>query len=74
MHPDGSGRKQITHFAPGTHVASASFSPNGSSIVFSKGPEGGNIDVFTMRLDGSHMRRITRSTLWDSAPDWGARS
>jgi TolB protein len=74
MHPDGSGRKQITRFAPGTHVASASFSPDGSSIVFSKGPEGGNIDVFTIRLDGSHERRITRSTLWDSAPDWGPLS
>ena len=24
-----------------------------------------------MRLDGSHVRRLTRSKLWDSAPDWG---
>ena len=73
IHPDGTGRRQITHFPAGTHVASASFSPDGSSIVFSKGPEGGNIDVFTMRLDGTHMRRLTRSPLWDSAPDWGSK-
>ena len=71
VHPDGSGRKQITHFAKGTHVASASFSPDGTSIAFSKGPEGENIDVFTMRLDGTQLRRLTRSKLWDSAPDWG---
>ncbi len=63
----------MTHFSKGTHVGLSSFSPNGKSIVFSKGPEGGNIDVFTMRLDGSHVRRLTRSKLWDSAPDWGPR-
>jgi TolB protein len=71
VHPDGSGRKQISHFANGTHIASASFSPDGTSIVFSKGPEGGNIDVFTMHLDGTHVHRLTKSKLWDSAPDWG---
>jgi Tol biopolymer transport system component len=71
--PDGRGRKQLTHFRKGTHVASASFSPNGRSIVFAKGPEGGNIDLYEMRLDGSHVRRLTRSPLWQSAPDWGPR-
>jgi TolB protein len=71
IHPDGSGRRQVTHFPKGTHVASASFSPDGKSIVFSKGPEGGNIDVWTMRIDGSHVVRITRSMLWQSAPAWG---
>jgi Tol biopolymer transport system component len=73
IRPDGSGRKQITHFRKGTHVASASFSPDGRSIVFAKGQEGGNVDVYTMRLDGSHVRRITRSPLWQSAPAWGPR-
>jgi TolB protein len=73
IHPDGTGRKQLTHFPRGTHVASASFSPDGKSIVFSKGAEGGNIDVYTMRLDGSHVQRLTRSPLWQSAPAWGPR-
>ena len=73
IHPDGTGRKQITHFKRGTHVTSSSFSPDGKSIVLGKGPEGGNIDVYTMRLDGTHLRRLTRSKLWDSAPDWGPR-
>jgi TolB protein len=73
IHPDGTGRRQVTHFSNGTHVASASFSPDGKAIVFSKGPEGGNIDVWTMLIDGSHVTRITRSPLWQSAPAWGPR-
>jgi TolB protein len=71
IHPDGTGRQQVTHFPDSTHVASASFSPDGRSIVFSKGPEGGNIDVYTMALDGSNEQRLTRSRLWESAPSWG---
>jgi Tol biopolymer transport system component len=73
IHPDGSGRKQLTHFSSGTHVASSTFSPDGNRLAISKGPEGGNIDVYMMRLDGTHMQRVTRSKLWDSAPDWGPR-
>jgi Tol biopolymer transport system component len=73
IHPDGTGRRQVTHFSKGTHVASSTFSPDGKSIVFSKGPEGGNVDLYVMRIDGSHVQRVTRSPLWESAPDWGPR-
>lgn len=73
IHPDGSGRKQLTHFKDGTHVASSTFSPDGKWVAISKGPEGGNIDIYIMRIDGSHMRRVTHSKLWESAPDWGPR-
>jgi Tol biopolymer transport system component len=55
-------------------VRSASFSPDGKTIVLSKGPEGGHPHVYTMRLDGSHLQRVTKSALWDSAPDWGPAS
>jgi TolB protein len=54
-----------------THIAPSTFSPDGKSIATSKGPEGRNIDVFVMRLDRTHMRRITHSKLWESAPNWG---
>lgn len=73
IHPDGTGRKQITHFNTGTHVASSTFSPDGKWLTISKGPEGGNIDVYVMRLNGSNMHRVTHSKLWESAPDWGPR-
>jgi Tol biopolymer transport system component len=71
IHPDGSGRQQVTHFPPGTHIASATFSPDGKSIVFAKGPEGGNVDVYTVGLDGSNEHRLTQSSRWESAPAWG---
>lgn len=32
-----------------------------------------DLDQRVMRVDGSHVRRVTRSKLWDSAPDWGPR-
>jgi hypothetical protein len=71
IHPDGTGRKKITHLRKGTLVGGYSFSPDGKSIVFAKGPDGSRVHVYVMRLNGSHMRRVTRSKLWDSAPDWG---
>jgi TolB protein len=73
IHPDGTGRRQLTHFADGIWVGRSSFSPDGKSIVFAKGRESGNVDVFTMHLDGSNVQRVTRSKLWESAPDWGGR-
>jgi TolB protein len=74
IHPSGTGRKQITRFKKGTLVGSSSFSPDGKSIVFAKGLDGSNLHVYVMRIDGSHVRRVTRSKLWDSAPDWGPTS
>jgi TolB protein len=71
VHPDGTGRRQLTHFPAGTWVGRSGFSPDSASIVFAHGRDGGNVDVFTMRLDGTGVRRITHSPLWDSAPDWG---
>ena len=71
IHPDGSGRKQVTHFTGGTHVLSSTFSPDGKSLVISKGTASGNPRVFTLRLRDGRIERVTRSALWDSAPDWG---
>jgi Tol biopolymer transport system component len=34
---------------------------------------GGLPDLYSMRIDGNGVRRITRTTAWESAPDWGPR-
>jgi len=72
IHPDGSGLKQLTHFKKGAIVSSSSFSPDGKGIVFATTGVGGNADLFLMRPDGSSMHPITRTKLWESAPDWGS--
>src|SRR5262249_45474146 len=69
IHPDGSGLRQLTHFKDGTIVTSSSFSPDGRSIVFASTGVGGNADLFVMKADGTGMHPITRTKLWDSAPD-----
>jgi hypothetical protein len=30
-------------------------------------------DVWVLTLDGTGLRDVTRSTMFDSAPDWGPR-
>jgi TolB protein len=71
VHPDGSGLAQLTHFKPGTLVRSAAYSPDGTWIVHATDGVDGQADVFVMRADGSGNQPVTRSKLWDSAPDWG---
>jgi TolB protein len=72
VRPDGSGLRTLTHFKHGTTVLSHSFSPDGKWIVFAKSGLGDQPDLFVMRADGSGIRPITRTAIWDSAPDWGA--
>lgn len=73
IHPDGTGRRDLTHYGSSdTTVTSSSFSPDGNWVVFgvthqsaSKG------DLFVMRSDGRDVRALTRTTLYESAPEWG---
>ena len=36
------------------------------------GPEGA-ADVFVMNADGSNIRQVTKTRLWESSVDWGPR-
>lgn len=75
VHPDGTGLEQLTHFTkPGNLLASSSFSPDGKLIVLASEGIGGNADLYVMNADGSDLHPITRTALWDSAPDWGTAS
>jgi TolB protein len=72
VRPDGTGLRPLTRFKPGTTVLSYSFSPDGKWITFAKSGRGGQPDIFVMRANGAEIQPVTRSALWDSAPDWGA--
>ncbi|MGZ8688582.1 MAG: TolB family protein [Gaiellaceae bacterium] len=69
--PDGSGMKQLTRSEDGTLMLSAAYSPDGNWIVFSKSVDGNEPDLYIMNADGSDVRRVTKSPLWDSRPTWG---
>ena len=71
IHPDGTGRRQVTRFPENVQLGSTSFSPDGKQLVISEGTSDGNLHVYTMRLDGTKLHRVTRSAMWDSAPAWG---
>jgi TolB protein len=71
VRPDRSSLAQLTHYKPGTLVRSASYSPDGKWIVHATNGVDGKADLFIMRADGTGSRPLTRTKLWDSAPDWG---
>ena len=85
-HPNGTGLRKLTHFKAGTErrgqrqavadlrraiVTSSSFSPDGKWIVLATTGKAGNADIFVMRANGADLHPVTRTALWDSAPDWG---
>ena len=76
--PDGTDLRQLTHVRPSYRVLPGSYSPDGTSIVFSTTDGATNAtlglpDLFVMRVDGTGIRPVTRSDTWDSSPDWGPR-
>ena len=71
IHPDGTGLKQLTKTSSKVEMLSASYSPDGTSIVHARTGTGGLPDLWLMRPDGTKLRQLTRTPKWDSAPDWG---
>jgi TolB protein len=73
VRPDGTGLTQLTHF-PFTRrrLFSASFSPDGSQIVFGKADAKRRGDIWIMNADGSNAHPVQTAKPWDSAPDWGS--
>jgi Tol biopolymer transport system component len=76
-HPDGSGLTNLTRQRPsGFHYLSSSFSPDGRMITTARTPgvgREGAADVFVMNANGSKLRPVTQTRLWESAADWGSR-
>jgi TolB protein len=77
VHPDGTGLTNLTkQKAGGFHYLSSSFSPDGKLIISARTPgagKAGHADLVVMRADGSRIRPITRTALWESSVDWGPR-
>jgi Tol biopolymer transport system component len=71
IHPDGTGLRQVTHAGSQTKVYSASFSPDGTAVTVGMSGVGDQADVYTIGIDGTGLAPVTRTSTWDSAPDWG---
>lgn len=71
VRPDGSDLVQLTHFPVGTKIFSATWSPDGTQIVFAKGDANARGDLWVMNADGTNQHPILQAAPWDSAPDWG---
>jgi Tol biopolymer transport system component len=58
MDPDGTNEVRLTDNR-GRQDVSASWSPNGNKIVYSRCGNESNCDLFTMRRNGSNKTRVT---------------
>ena len=77
VRPDGSHLKKLTHDKGGVVESNnPAWSPDGKRIAFLRGDPDGDpptADLYTMRADGTHVRRVTRTPQVEGRPDWGAR-
>jgi Tol biopolymer transport system component len=72
VRPDGTQLKQLTNFAVGTNLFKATFSPDGTQIVFGKGDAEKRGDLWAMNADGTNQHPILDAAPWDSAAAWGS--
>ena len=66
-HPNGTGTRRIV-----LNGASPAWSPDGTRLVFTR-RVGGSSELFTVRLNGRDLRRVTHNGVSDLAPDWQPR-
>jgi Tol biopolymer transport system component len=74
MRADGTHVTGVTRSAPGHQNSFARFSPDGSRIVFMSDrayPDACCNDLFTARVDGSGVRRVTHDGSPAELADWG---
>jgi Tol biopolymer transport system component len=67
VHPDGSGRHQLTEVERG--ATSASWSSDGTRLVFNN-DRTGDTEIYVIDVDGSNERRLTADPAEDWAPAW----
>jgi Tol biopolymer transport system component len=71
VRPDGTQLKQLTNFDVGTKLFKATYSPDGTQIVFGKGDAEKRGDLWAMNADGTNQHPILDAPEWDSAATWG---
>ena len=67
---DGTYKTTVTHFSSPGFMEAPMFSADGHWIVFDGDNGGGNTDLFVMKADSSHLRRITHDATYEWSPSW----
>lgn len=65
---DGTGKTPLPNQPPGIN-SQAAFSADGQWLVF-RNENGGQIDLYRIRPDGSDLQQLTSDAASDDAPDW----
>ncbi|TKY74239.1 TolB protein [Spatholobus suberectus] len=86
IHPNGTGLRKLIQSGSGGRVNHPCFSPDGQSVTFASDYAGisaepiSNPDsalpygeIFTVRLDGSGIKRLTHNSYEDGAPAWSPK-
>ncbi|XP_057973238.1 uncharacterized protein LOC131161473 [Malania oleifera] len=84
IHPNGTGLKKVVQSGLGGRTNHPCFSPDGKSIVFTSDYAGVSAEpisnphhyqpygeIFTVKFDGSDIRRLTHNSYEDGTPAWG---
>ena len=66
---DGTGKKELTNFTSVSFMEAPMFSADGQWIVFD-GQTTGDTDLYVMKADGSHLRKITHTAAYEWGPSW----
>lgn len=71
VHPDGTGLHRVPLRLPaGAGAQNPTWAPDGNTIAFSL-VRNGQANIYTVRVDGSHLRQITHgSRTEEQMPDW----
>ncbi|ESQ34630.1 hypothetical protein EUTSA_v10009943mg [Eutrema salsugineum] len=86
IHPNGTGLRKLIQSGSGGRTNHPIFSPDSKSIVFTSDYAGISAepisnphhyqpygDIFTVKLDGSNLRRLTHNSYEDGTPVWAPR-
>lgn len=76
IRPDGSGQRWILDVARlvgGVHlVYDVSWSPDGTKLAFTAGPDSDDMHIYVVDRDGSDPTQLTHDAAPDSSPGWGS--